>query len=372
MAHILTEPIVLDFKGGISPDKAERVIKALGEEEMPSRRVLLRFVGYPYVNVGVGWRIGNALRRYSGEELEVQVPPFLKGDWFRTFTRTCLGDAIAAFAGKITTEGVDITSQVREYYSERAVRESQNSVVLRDLHTGSVVNPEGEDQFRDTFLRCLKFVNVKPTHFDRERLADIIKLIFEAIQNVYDHADRKPLPDKTKIVSFAFLGYFKKIEQNHPDPAGRLMSYMARLRLPSVTTRVRQDFIEVCVSDSGTGIAARQALEPSIYWGPKENEEKAVTEALAAHSSVKLRAHDCRVRGTPGQGFTYIDSCLRAIRAFAILRTGRLLAVLDGTEEPAVGFTLVPEDLGYMPGTTLDVLIPILKDGDGQPSLFPD
>ena len=104
----------------------------------------------------------------------------------------------------------------------------------------------------------------------------------------------------------------------------------------------------------------------------KEAEENAVRDALTARSSVKLRAHDARVRGTPGQGYTYIDSSLRALRALAVLRTGRLLAVLDGTDDACEGFKLVPGELGYMPGTTLDVLIPILKEGDSQPSLFPD
>ena len=46
--------------------------------------------------------------------------------------------------------------------------------------------------------------------------------------------------------------------------------------------------------------------------------------------------------------------------------------MLDGTNDAEPGFALVNRGLGYMPGTTLDVLIPIIKEGDGQPSLFPD
>src|SRR4051812_12310135 len=66
MERTLEEPMTLNFRGGISPERAEQVITMLGEEETPSRRVTLRFEGYPYVNTGVGWRIGNALRPYSG------------------------------------------------------------------------------------------------------------------------------------------------------------------------------------------------------------------------------------------------------------------------------------------------------------------
>jgi hypothetical protein len=372
MGHSLTEPIVFDFKTGISPDKAERVISALGAEEQPSRSVVLTFKDYPYVNTGVAWRIGNALRRYSGEPLEVTVPAFAEGQggWFRSFTKTGLGDALAAHAGKILSDGEDITAQVRSYYAEKQVRKSNNSVFWGGLHQAATVNPEREDLYRDEFIASLKFVNVRPTHFDRERLQDLIKLSFEAIQNVYDHARRKPLPEGTRVFSYALLGYFKSIEDNHPDPDGRLKTYLTRL--PSLTSRARKDFIEICVNDDGVGIAARHSQDPAIYWGPLTRETETVLNALTAHSSVKLRSQDSRVRGVPGQGYTYIDSCLRAVRAFAILRTGRLLAVFDGTADTNVGFSLVPGDLGYMPGTTLNVLIPILKDGDGLPSLFAD
>jgi hypothetical protein len=368
----MNEPLLFEFRSGINPEHAEGLIAALGEPQIPRRKVVLKFDGYPYVNTGVGWRIGNALRRYSGDMLEVRVPSFQdgKGDWFRCFTRSCLGDAFAAHAGVITSPESDITTTVKNYYTEKIVRKSQNAMVTGAIHEGVNVDPEREDLFRDTLLQSLRLVNVRPAHFDRERLQDVIKLTFEAIQNVYDHAARKPLPDETKILSYVLLGYYKTIGKGHPDPAGRLKAYLSRL--PLVSRRKREDFIEICVNDDGAGIAARQSQDLSIYWGPKDAEERAVREELTARSSVKLRAHDARIRGTPGQGYTYIDSSLKELRAFAVLRTGRLLAVFDGTDEANEGFVLLPGDLGYMPGTTLDVLIPILKDGDGQPSLFPD
>ena len=372
MGHTLTEPLAFDFKAGISPDKAERIVAALGADEFPNRSVVLTFKEYPYVNAGVAWRIGNALRRYSGGALEVEVPPFSEGQgkWFQSFTRSALGDAIAAHAARIVSGGEDITEQVKQYYAAFSGRQSQNGVLWGELHRGISVNPEREDQFREQLLKSLKYVNVRPTHFHPERLQDLIKLAFEAIQNVYDHARRRPLPSETKIVSYFLLRYYNKIQDHHPDPQGRLKAYTTRL--PAVTTRARTDFIEICVNDDGVGIAARQTQDPTVYWGAKAREAESVREALKTNSSVKLRAQDTRVRGTPGQGFTYIDASLRALRAFAVLRTGRLLAVLDGTSEPAEGFTLLDEELGYMPGTTLDILVPILKDGDGLPSLFAD
>jgi hypothetical protein len=54
------------------------------------------------------------------------------------------------------------------------------------------------------------------------------------------------------------------------------------------------------------------------------------------------------------------------------LRTGRLLAAFDGSQEESQGFQLSTTELGRMPGTTLDVLIPIPSDSAVQRSLFPD
>jgi hypothetical protein len=368
MDRILAEEMEVVFKSGINPEHAEEFIKKLAHEDPTNTKLLLHFESYPYVNPGVGWRIGNALRRYSGESLEVTVPP-IGGDWFRTFTRSGLGVAIAAHAGKVVCNGEDVTSQIRSLYLEKVVRKNQNAVFFSDLHRGLGVNPEREDLFRDEFLGSLRNVNVWPTNFDRDRLQDVIKFTFEAIQNVYDHARRKPLLEGTKIISYFLLGYYKSLS-GHADPTERLRGYGDRLS--TLTNRHRTDFMQVCVNDDGVGIAARQSLDLGIYQGPIKEEERAVLDAFKSRSSVKLRAQDCRVRAIPGAGYTYIDSCLHAIRAFAVLRTGRLLAVLDGTSEATKGFMLIPQDLSYMPGTTLDVLIPILKEGDGQPSLFPD
>jgi len=311
----LNESISFQFGGGINPDHAERVIAVLGASPVPRQRVILQFDAYPYVNPGVGWRIGNALRRYSADLLEVRAPPFLdgKGEWFRSFTRSCLGDAFAAYAATIICGGEDATATVRAYYADKSARKTQNSVVTGALHEGMNIDPEREDLYRDEFLKSLRLVNVRPTQFERERLQDVVKLAFEAIQNVYDHATRNPLPAYTKILSYVLVGYYKTVG-NHPDPEGRLKAYLARL--PSVAKRTRADFIEVCVNDDGVGVAARQSQDPTVYWGPMKAEEDAVRDALTARSSVKLRANDLAATqaGSSRSGCSASTPC-RSIRS---------------------------------------------------------
>jgi len=70
-----------------------------------------------------------------------------------------------------------------------------------------------------------------------------------------------------------------------------------------------------------------------------------------------LVANDTKVRGDPGYGSVYILSCLQALQAYATLRTGRLLAVFDGTSDTSA-FRFAPQTLGYIPGTTLDIVFP--------------
>jgi hypothetical protein len=366
------DPLILEYRTGLNLDHAERAIALLGNDQLASRRVVLRFLEYPYVLPGAGSRLGNALRRYSGGPLHVEAPPFNDGKdrWFRSFTQSYLGDAIATHAAVIISDGADVTNQLRTYYSDRTQRQSQNSVVQGALHGGLTVDPEREDLFRDSFLRSLLRVNVRPTSFEREMFQAVVKLTFEAIQNVYDHAARLPLDDGASLISYFALRYYSKIDAGHPDATGSLRTYLEHL--PSACTRRRTDFIEVTVNDDGVGIAARQSLNSDIYWGPKTDEESAFRDALTAGSSVKLRALDSRVRGKPGEGFTFIDSALYSLRAFATLRTGRLLAVLDGSNDERPGFQLLPAELGYMPGTLLTVLIPILKDLPETLPLFPD
>ncbi len=368
MERTLTKRAVVSLAGEVTPARAEEVIAQLAEAE-EGTPVSLRISGYPYMTPGAGWRIGNALRRFSGEGLEAMVPPFGEGNWFRTFTRSGLGYALAAHAGRILADGADITTKVQGFYNTKETRADQNAVVFSGIHKGLSVNPDREDLFRDAFLASLKKVNVRPTNFDPERLQDIIKLAFEGIQNAYDHAARSPLPYGSTVVSYFLLSYYKSVS-GQPDPTARLGGYESRL--VALTARKRTDYVQVCVNDDGVGIAARQSQDVTIYRGKLEAEQTALRDALRTNSSIKLRVQDCRVRGFSGFGYTYIESCLRALRALAVLRTGRMLAFLDGTDESRKGFDLVAGGLGYMPGTALDVLIPILKEGDGQPTLFSD
>ncbi len=243
----------------------------------------------------------------------------------------------------------------RTLTEELSLQHEQDGVLLSGLHLGETVNPEREDRFRDDLRAILRAINIRPSAFGRDYFPYLAKVLFEVIQNVYDHAGRKPFPEGAKLESSCLLQYHKSL-------TGRsdLVGYLERIT--ATENRRRTDFICACVKDDGVGIAARQTQNLRIYQGPIGAEETAVKTALNTRSSVKLLTQDSRIRGTPGQGYLYIGGSLKKLKAFAAARTGRLLATFDGSNEETREFTLAETGLGHVPGTVLDVVIPIPKD----------
>src|SRR5262249_41286650 len=95
----------------------------------------------------------------------------------------------------------------------------------------------------------------------------------------------------------------------------------------------------------------------SVYFGDIAKELNSLREALEDGSSVKLKTRDAAVRGSPGFGTTKIAAGLHALGAFAVLRTGRVLAYFDSTAEESA-FVVHDTRLGYFPGTVLQVVFP--------------
>jgi hypothetical protein len=113
------------------------------------------------------------------------------------------------------------------------------------------------------------------------------------------------------------------------------------------------------VNDDGNGIPARHSLDSTIYWKNIREERQWLVSALESGSSVKLRSQDTVVRGDPGYGFNKIISSFTGLQAFALLRTGRSEAFFDSTLG-MTGFKINDITLGYMPGTALQVVFPVI------------
>ena len=352
---------------GLNLRRAEEIILLLAPRDAPHAQVVLDMSQCRHIDVGAGWRLGNALRRLQDSHLTIRVPEpgDFTGFWFLHFTRSGLGLSIAHHARRVEARGVDITERVKHYYAkprqiQQAPQElggrswiSTNFCLIPDLHKASF-NPEHEGQFRTVLHTLLPYVGIDERVYGQVSLRAIASLLFEAIQNVYDHAARLPLSRGTTILSYLALRSYRRI--NNPKAfTSDFPSYLAALAEQGLATD--EGFVELVVADDGIGIPARQGLSEDVYWKSFQREETLLREALADHGSVKINARDAPVRGDPGYGFSAIQRALHNLGAFAVLRTGRSLVAFDAFRGRP-DFDLKSE-VGYMPGTVLQVVFPL-------------
>jgi hypothetical protein len=207
----------------------------------------------------------------------------------------------------------------------------------------------------DTFFRQLcQCVSLDLDIYGALGYNDVVRLAFEAVQNAYDHANRKPLPPQTRIQSYLSMRYYLKVESKPWDKA--FLNYLHRWHQLAKIGEKFHGWVEIVINDDGVGIAARQAQNKNIYWTDDEAETLSLSEALKTGGSIKLNTQEL-VRKDPGYGFSNIAESLRNMNAFALLRTGRRSVVFDSTTKD-VSFKISEDALGYMPGTALQIVFP--------------
>jgi hypothetical protein len=349
------------FDDVVTADSVEQLLAEIPADQTP-REVTLDLRPCRHLSPGAGWRLGNAMSNWSAAgEVSVLIPEpdDFSGSWFLNFTRSGLGLALACHADRIESDQGDVGRVLRDYYAERGDSSGENYAVSVDLaHSRLAVSI---DAFDKEIKRLASHVRLDFKALDRASRQALREVCFEAIENVGDHAFRSPWSGAMTPFSYFSLRYHKKIDSINV-PGAALNKYLERLPGILPSDRDWTGFVELVVTDNGNGIAQRQSQNPDIYEGPIENEDLALREAFAATGSVKLRASDSFIRGEPGFGFSYIARGLQRLYAYAMLRTGRRLAVLDGslpTKDP--GWAMAGEALPQMPGTTLQILFPLLS-----------
>lgn len=357
----MRDPITIEYKSGIAAEHAEQTVDRLASPEAQDRPIRLDFSRCRHVDASAGWRITNALRPHSAREaITAIVPPVastkdFQGRWFLTFTRSGLGQGLAARAATILSNGVDVTRLMRDYYLRPDHFEGRNFVTVHNLRSEGGFNVDDFDNFLPAFRRLLRFVNIDVAATRMTDVEALARPCFEAAQNVRDHSFKAPLKSAVPIIGHLSMQYYKVLSRAGGLP-GDFKAYVDRTEA-HLKSRAGGGFVEIVVCDDGVGIAARQMLDPTIYAQPLETERRALIEAFSIGGSVKLRAHDTPVRGDPGYGFEYIIQSLCTLRAYATVRTGRLLALFDGTSG-ASEFKVEEAALGYLPGTALDIILP--------------
>ena len=362
--------IVLD--GKITLQDAELTVTKLSAAPEYLEPVILDLKYASDIEIGAGPRIGNAIRRYASLNLDVVVPGPENGKWrgnsavnWKLFSRSGLGMAIASHAKAIHTLKEYITDEFRNYYLREISNVGQNLVSIKDIHSIATMHAEDLDAFASLFYGYLPKVNVAASAFDHADLRSLVDLCREAILNTKDHACRKPLPTDTRILSYFSLRYYQDIPWIS-GAVGPFKQYLARLKPNSKPEEMlKNGYLEIIVNDDGVGIPARQSQTEEVYWESKGAEESALIKAMQTGVSIKPLAMDAIIRGDPGYGFSIMADCLRNLRAFASIRSGRYLMVCDGTRtDPfsrafSINRGQSSSHLGYLPGTLIQAVIPI-------------
>jgi len=355
----------------VTVSSAEELLDTATRKELGAGPFHLDCQSCKHISLGAGYRIGNLLRVLAGHgALNVTIPngtysaDSVPQEFFLSFTRSGLGQAIAKYAMSVHSADTDVTVDLKEYYKRTSTYSSHGAAYLFDIHLGTI-DVEDEARFGRLVGDLLLRVNAGVSALDRASLSDAIALCFEGSQNVTDHAAKKPFRGSS-ILSYLSVRYYRTAAKSDE---GMFAGYIKRATR-ELGKNSRLSWLEIAINDDGNGIASRQTQDPHVYRGPIEVEETAFREALAK-SSVKLKAGDSKVRGgVAGEGFSRMRRSLRHLKAFASVRSGRCFATFDGLSPVQDLFNLTPGKFGlaygYMPGTALQVVIPLVEISSQQ------
>ena len=364
----------LAFGNHVGIDDVEKAVFSFAGPPATIGPLTLDLVESRRIDIGAGPRLGNLLRRFSGDYLSVQLPPmvdlnvdsYLAENW-ALLVRSGLGIAIATHAGSIKVGGKVPPAGLREAFLAETDRRSQNLLFIPNIHNTSRFDFEDRQTFSNMLLAYLPSLNATQHNFDRVGLEAIIEFCRESILNVRDHSFKLPWAQGDKRVSYFSIRYHKQIRWLRTEfwPFKRYFKALGDLYGGAEPL----SFLEIVTNDDGNGIAARHALDGEIYWQYGDKESEYFNMALKAGGSVKPRARDATARGDPGQGFSVMAGSLRTLKGIGAVRSGKLLSVYDGTIGNPLLTTFGPmptsyaTHLRYMPGTFVQSVIPILHSG---------
>ena len=359
------QSLILPLPESAGPKDGERILSDLGEVRGVDVHLVLDFSNCKRVQAGAAWRISNAIRRFASPSIVEAIIPIAATPldnsefWAANFLRTGLGYGLSTYATIIRTASEDLTDEVRKSCSQYLEYQVPEAITVYQLHEGAKINPNDFDSFLAKFQSWLPVVRVTPRLFSRAQERNLALLCFEAIQNVWDHAKKKPFPPDQSLVS-SFSMRFVSQSAQIGEASRYFDSYLEGLSAVFHGDVQRPiGFLEILVADAGVGLAARHSQDPQIYWRKIEVEDGVTLDAIRDGSSVKVRTKDTTIRGEPGYGFTYIIDSVRALHGYAALRTGRRLGVFNSTLD-VKSFLLLQDEYGYMPGTVFLVVLPII------------
>lgn len=365
-------------------EDAERAAFQLARAASERGRVVLDLEGVTAFRPGAAARLANPLRSAAAAGCDVEVLlPDTEGPLHRILAAG-IGPQLAQHSTTLRSGGRARTRELRQVLS--AVPQLPETTLLApDLHR----HPTFVARDRASIAKVLRsWLQGFPAGRGRvpnsDELRCVATLVAEAVANVQDHSRKKPLSADARVHSYAQFRWRSRSEltslSNEEAPGSDpSTAYLSALLADESPWGALGGLLEIEIVDDGVGIASRHALDTSVVEAQSMDREREVLgQALTAGESVKLRAQDCPVDKKPGYGSALVAQQISLMGGYVSLRTGRLIASLQGASREEFTFAIGPGRLAVMPGCIVTALLPVfakarpmqVADDDPQPRLF--
>ncbi|WP_147384956.1 hypothetical protein [Nocardioides cavernaquae] len=230
------------------------------------------------------------------------------------------------------------------------------------LGRAEFIDPEDEDfssRLADTLdweLKRRELVGRDATSQpSSQQLLQVRRFLTEALENTQRHATRDLA--KRRVGGVRFLAVRRHfIREIQTTMAPKESGHQS---LSHYLTRAREQFgdvamVEFTVADSGIGISAHHRKDLAIYSGSIEEEFAALQSAFGLPEANM---------GWEGLGLPKIQDSCRDLRAFLMVRTGRILATQHQLDTSSNSSDLVPltretRPLPFLAGTSITIVVP--------------
>ncbi len=360
-----------DFGKTISIEDCEKFVSVISSGIKINSPLVLDLKKTKYLEPVVGSILGNTLRRYADKKLlKVILPKVNKNNYKNilssNYIKSNLLQSILLHTDQIynnNNENInkDIQEILDDFYNSKHKPRKQY-ISIADIHSNNLHFYDSYDLFYEMFSTKLKTLFGSKKINSLKSMDGVFSVCYEASQNIVDHANKLPFDDKKILNSYLTISYHNKLIAKHYKLAAYLKSLGKEFSVDGSTI----SFIEIIINDDGLGIAARQSLDANIYWRNHSKEKAIIEKAFSAGGTVKFGVNDSNLRHDPGFGFAKICQKLESLKAYATIRTGRSLYVLNSfsrfTKNEFI-FTNKKNntEYGYVPGTLIHILVPITE-----------
>jgi len=354
----------------ISIGKIEALLTFITGKKTYPRLQIFRFRNISKIDPGVDWRLVNFISFLRKKGVDVHV--YFDGEQgasvedpaFNLVAKSALGYYISKYCSEIYFNNNDVRDDMEKlvdgWKQSSKIFYRDNLHIRSDLPLDSVV--EFDEYFKNYILNRVEGY-FGTNNKDHDPINHLSGYCYEAIQNVYDHANDKRGGDSansiSEVESFIFIEKMQHLSIAERTGVGELGRFIEDHQWTDAH-RSNNGYLRIVIIDNGVGISARHSMNSNIYNIPVAKEVAEFNKAITAGESVKIFTLT-DIRGDPGYGMSQIINSVKKLYGYALIRTGRITAVINAARKfnvDNVGLD-VSTTISAFPGTCIEFILPI-------------